>query len=310
MGGQVGGVEVQHHVPAPRGDAGHGAVEQVEVRRAAEVGDEVEPGAADAGVVQLVQLGVAGAVVDHRHAGVAARVAAQGVEQGAVVGAVAAGLDEHGPRQPEPGVEPGEVVDAGVGRRVAAAGREREAVRGAEHVAVGVARARRGREGPGRVRVGVGRRRSCAPSALPREHGAVHELAGGADDARPLHDRGAVLHRSGRRRRRSVPVGCSTVTAPPPPSRSATSAAGPSGSRAAVATLTAPSTPMASWHRWGMNVRVAIAATGGGGATIVSLGTVVAATSPRFMRGPAARRSRLERPPQGARSPPARRSVS
>ena len=81
-------------------------------------------------------------LVDHRHAGVPAVAAPQRVDHRRVVGAVAAGLHEDRPRQSEPVLESLELVDARIGRRVGPVGREREPVRGAEHVAVGVARVR------------------------------------------------------------------------------------------------------------------------------------------------------------------------
>ena len=55
VGNQIVGVEVQHDVPAEWGDAPDDPPEHVEVRCPAEVGDEVEPGAADAGVVERRQ---------------------------------------------------------------------------------------------------------------------------------------------------------------------------------------------------------------------------------------------------------------
>ena len=63
------------------------------------------------------------------------------------------------------------------------------------------------------------------------------------------------------------------------------------GSRHAVATLTDPSTPMASCTRWGMNVRVEITPPCRAGATRHIFGTVFPATRPRFIRSPAASRS-------------------
>ena len=72
-----------------------------------------------------------------------------------VVGAVAAGLDEHGPAQTEPLLERLEVLDPAVGWRVGPVGSEREAMSRAEDVTVGVARPRGRSEPAGRVRIGM-----------------------------------------------------------------------------------------------------------------------------------------------------------
>ena len=135
----------------------------------------------------------------------------------------------------------------------------------------------------------VGRSTRCAPVSVSRgEDGAVEQLASGADDAGPLDVRAC------RRRSRvasmaavNTPVGCShTIRVGSAPGRS-TDAAGESGSQAAVATETAPSTPIASCTRCGMNVRVRRSPPSAGGETSVILGTLAAVTSPRFIIGPA-----------------------
>ena len=113
--------------------------EHVELGRSAEVGDEVEAGAAHAGVVEAGDVGVGERLVDHRHPGVAALAALEGVDHRHVVGAVAARLDEHRPREPEPELQALEGVDAGVGWRVGAVGGVREPRGRAEDVAVRVA---------------------------------------------------------------------------------------------------------------------------------------------------------------------------
>ncbi len=53
------------------------------------------------------------------------------------------------------------------------------------------------------------------------------------------------------------------LVAPSP--TTASSAAGAPGSRQTVATLTAPSTPIEAWQRWGMKVRVEIEVEAGSG---------------------------------------------
>src|SRR6187399_221731 len=83
------------------------------------------------------------------------------------------------------------------------------------------------------------------------------------------------------------PVGCSTSMRGPEasPRRTSCEATVP-GIAQAVATLTAPNTPMASCTRCGMNVAVAIEPPLRGALTRHILGTVLRVTSPRFMRGP------------------------
>ena len=62
------------------------------------------------------------------------------------------------------------------------------------------------------------------------------------------------------------------------------------GVRHAVATLTAPSTPMDLWQRCGMNVRVETAPPCMAGETMVIFGTDRSDTSDRFIKGPASKR--------------------
>ena len=87
------------------------------------------------------------------------------------------------------------------------------------------------------------------------------------------------------------PVGCSTDTdlCAPGGSCARGNATVPAMTHA-VATETAPSTPMASWQTCGMNVRVATVPPSRGAAISVILGTTRRATSPRFISGPAASR--------------------
>ena len=59
---------MQHHVPAEFGDAGDDVVENVQVRRSAEMADEVEPSRQDPARVQVGQLLVRDIVIDHADA--------------------------------------------------------------------------------------------------------------------------------------------------------------------------------------------------------------------------------------------------
>ena len=66
----------------------------------------------------------------------------------------------------------------------------------------------------------------------------------------------------------------------------------------AVATETAPSTPIDSCTRCGMKVRVETRPPSRAGARMLILGTVLLVTSPRFISGPTARRMRFDPLPQ------------
>ncbi len=110
------------------GDAVDDPPEHVEFGRTAEVGHEVEAGAADADVVEPADVGVGERLVDHGDAGVPAVAASDGVDHRGVVGAVALACTNTARRQPEPMLEPLELVDARIGRGVGAVGGEREAL--------------------------------------------------------------------------------------------------------------------------------------------------------------------------------------
>ena len=193
------------------------------VGRASEVGDEVDPRAPNTGFVELGDLGVGRRVVDHGHASVATVAAPERVEQRGVVGAVAARLHEHGPRQPEALLEAREVIDAGVGRRVAAGGREREAMGGPEHVAVGVARRRWWLELSRRVRVGMRWRDRALHHSLAKTMPSMSLRAVRMIPARSTTGLPSTIVSC--TAASNVPVGCSTDTVSPP-SCTATSAAG------------------------------------------------------------------------------------
>ena len=90
------------------------------------MGDEVEPDAADAGLVELGEIGVGERVVDHRHPGEPTLTPDDRVDHRRVVGAVAARLDEHRPRQAKTILQALEVVTSGVRRGVGPVGCERE----------------------------------------------------------------------------------------------------------------------------------------------------------------------------------------
>ena len=88
------------------------------------------------------------------------------------------------------------------------------------------------------------------------------------------------------------------------------SAAGEPGSRQAVATLTAPSTPIAAWQRCGMKVRVAIAPPCRGGATSIIFGTDFAGDVAEVHQRPGLQPDRLDPRPQRLRRPRASSGAS
>src|SRR5690606_27233706 len=89
--------------------------------------------------VEVLQSLVVEAAVDDRHATIVLRTPCDGVEHRAVVGPVAACLDDHRPLDAEPGVKCCQGFLRGVFRRVAAARRIGKYGSGAEDVAMGVA---------------------------------------------------------------------------------------------------------------------------------------------------------------------------
>jgi hypothetical protein len=137
------GAQVQHGVPAERRDAVEGPVEHMEVRRAAEVADEVEARPPDAAAVQCFELRVGRVGAEDADAAVGAAAGGDGVEHRAVVGAVAARLHDHRALHADRAVDAPELRDRRLRRRVAAVRRVGEAVGRAEDVAVRVAGAGR-----------------------------------------------------------------------------------------------------------------------------------------------------------------------
>ena len=89
----------------------------------------------------------------------------------------------------------------------------------------------------------------------------------------------------------NVPVGCSTFSGAPGSGSTASSWPTASSISSAVATVTAPSTPIEVCGRSGMNVRVLMMPPARGGATSVVFGTEAALTSPSPISLPACSRS-------------------
>jgi len=153
----VGGVQMQHEVPAHGPDALQHALEEPHVGPAAEMLDEIEAHAAHpAGLEHGVVL-VGHGIVDDGDAAVAAVARGDGVERGAVVAAVAARLHDDRALDAEQAMQRGEIPS---GRRAACRS----------------GRARRGTGRPAR-RHGNARRRPVPAGG--NEAGACRGLAAG-----------------------------------------------------------------------------------------------------------------------------------
>ena len=142
VGRKVLRVEMQHDVPIELGDAIDDAPKLTDLGRATEVRDEIEPRAAHADVVQLTDLGVREALVDHRDSRVAPVAAHYRIDHRGIVRAVTTRLYEHGTRKAESFLQTLKVLDAGIGRGVGPIVGEREPCRGAEDVTMRVTGAR------------------------------------------------------------------------------------------------------------------------------------------------------------------------
>src|SRR5690606_30417017 len=201
------------------------------------------------------------------------------VERGGVVGAVAARLHDHVLRKPEIVAQGEKLLRSGILGDILGLRAERELRHRTEHVAMRIHRA--GRRGVARLRrvrmpaydafVFFGGHANTVPSISLRAVRRSAELI--TSPASSTSSRQLIS-----------PVGCSTLSVLRLPSGIvATSFAGEPSSRLAVATLTAASTPMVAWARWGMKLRVQIAPPALGGATRNILGTDFSFTSPRFI---------------------------
>ena len=119
------------------------SVEHVARREVDEPLDEVEARAPDAGRVHRLELGVGDVAIDRRDPASAAVRRQQGIDERAVVGAVAGRLDDDVLVEAQVIAKCEQQVLRRVARRVLALGRVGELVSGAEHVTVRVHRARR-----------------------------------------------------------------------------------------------------------------------------------------------------------------------
>ena len=164
--------------------------------------------------------------------------------------------------------------------RYLAFGAEREFRHRPEDVAMRVDRARRRRverlrRASDQLRIRSLTRTPFRPSACAR--------CGASRRWSPCQLRPSPARRSSRRSDARPRASCAA-----PPGSTATAAAGEPGIRQAVATLTAPSTPIEAWARCGMKERtVDRAAMSGRRRPASSSAPISSATSPRFISGPA-----------------------
>ena len=148
------------------------------VRPAAEMLDEVEADAPDSTVVQSGVVCLGEGRIDDRDAAVASAARLDGVEHGAIVGAMAARLNDDGPFDAEDRVQRRERLFRRIRRRIGPIRRVRECRARAEDMAMGVTRVRRHSESRcSRVRIGrVARRHRFSADerdAAGRRRGAL-----------------------------------------------------------------------------------------------------------------------------------------
>ena len=136
-------IDMEHQMPAERLDLAHHAFQQVEIRHAAEMLDEVEADAPHAGQSHLRIIGRRRLRIDDRHAAVVFRPPCECVEHRAVVAAVARRLHDDGPVDAEMRMQRREILLRRILRRVAPVRCVRKHRAGAEHVTMGIGRSRR-----------------------------------------------------------------------------------------------------------------------------------------------------------------------
>src|SRR5690606_24128421 len=244
--------------------------------------EEVEADAAHAAVMKVLQLALGDRWIDHGDTASLAPASGDGVQRSAIVRAVAARLDDHVLRKAQVVAQREQHFGAGILGQVLGLGAERKVGHRPKHVAMRIHRA---------SRRDIARLRGIR---VPADDTITHAKTTPSIRLRAVRSRAALTTSppsSTSRTQVISPVGCSTDKVLRLPSGiAATSAAGDPSSRHAVATLTAPSTPIVAWARCGMKLRTVTAPPCCGGATSIILGTLFSVTSPRFMRGPAARR--------------------
>ena len=136
--GQVDRLEVDHHMPAQLLDASRDLHQLVLGREIDQALDEVEANAANAGLVQCLQLGVADAALDGGHSACSAAAVDQRIDHRPVVCAVAGGLHHDVAGEPKVVAQGVELGLGRIARRVLALRRVREFGAWAKHMAVRV----------------------------------------------------------------------------------------------------------------------------------------------------------------------------
>src|SRR5690606_18664094 len=214
----------------------------------------------------------------------------QRIDQRIVILAVAGGLHDDIAGEAEIVAQPEQRLLRRIAGRVFPLRRVREEMRRAENMAMRIDRA--GRRLKGRLRrVGVKGQVigihhavsvSCAKTTPSNNLRAVRRMEELATSPASFISRMTDVS----------PLGCSLESVFLRPSgMTASVAAGDPLSAAAVATVTAPRTPIEAWQRCGIKVRVESAPPFVAGLTMHIFGTVLVVTSPRFINDPAFRRS-------------------
>src|ERR1700744_4823028 len=115
----IGGIEVQHDVPAHGFDALEHAIEYTHVGCAAQVLDEVEAHTAHAAFMQGIEALAVDMVVDDGDTAITALATTDCVDHGGVVGAMTAGLHDHAALEAKEIVQRDQVFERRVRRRIA-----------------------------------------------------------------------------------------------------------------------------------------------------------------------------------------------
>ncbi len=141
------GIEVQHDVPSQGLDARDQPVEDAQIRYPAQMLDEVESNPANAARVQALEFALRHAVLDAGNAAIAPLARGDRIQCDLHVRAMAAGMDDDGPRDSQLCVQPAQILDRRIGRRVAAVGRVGKFAGRPKDMAMRVAGAGRQRQG-------------------------------------------------------------------------------------------------------------------------------------------------------------------
>ncbi len=109
---------MQIDVPAHRRDHLDNAIEGPHVGNTTEMSNKIEPATAKAALVQSAQFALAHSAVEIGNGPVGAATGGDGIERDAVVGAMHAGIDDHGAADAELGMQGPKIFQWRIGRRV------------------------------------------------------------------------------------------------------------------------------------------------------------------------------------------------